>query len=448
MNTSYPPYPLKSLTRPHLSGLTYCLRNDFPPEVTGLLLHLAERPNRDALRRVVDVWSDWEESYLFHFPEVVEAITSESLTSCDHCEDMLFSHEATWLASREVDVCESCLERNYAYCDGCDEYATSVTKVASGSSRCDYCLEDYEWCSSCDGWYDDNHSHSCECVAPHEAFRFWTRGGTVREDERFVVELPAGTIDAEGIAAIEQRLRVAYDGDWEMRQQSRLAVEEVGHLWQSKRGNFTKRLSRALYERGLKVDAQTLADVGNLARSHSSDSASWNVEFTRDLNQPAYAFAHEDSCWWGSESQSRCALKSWGGLAMRTFADEANGYTPASPSGRIWVQPLNAHLEPTHDTLNAHAYVLYNGYGDLGGSWVPARIIAHLRSMSYKKVSFSADNQSVNNGSGYLVSDETTLSETFSICLQYAEHSRQDADRIASPHFIGNDSPSRVEVSA
>jgi hypothetical protein len=121
----------------------------------------------------------------------------------------------------------------------------------------------------------------------------------------------------------------------------RSAIDEIGPLWQAKRGNFTKRLSSALHKRQIKLAPEMIAQVGNICRSHTSDNASWDVEFTRNLNLPAEDFYHEDSCWWQSYSESRCALKSWGGLGMRTFDSDG------TVSGRAWVQPLNEYNELT-----------------------------------------------------------------------------------------------------
>lgn len=236
------------------------------------------------------------------------------------------------------------------------------------------------------------------------------------------VQLPRGTVDDQGMARIREAL-YAMSGKWTATVD---VVESVGPEWQTKRGNLTRRLSSAWHKAGLgKVDAQTLSKIGNIARAHSSDDASWHVEMTRDLNQSADAFYHEDSCWWQSYFASRCALKQWGGIGMRSYEDV--GDCSHRPDGRVWVQPLNEDLRPTHESAKAHAYVIYNGYGDLEG-YIPARIVAHLAGMTYRKIRFSASPQYVNNNAAYLVAPEDVCSATEQINYYYAEHDKRDAD--------------------
>jgi hypothetical protein len=187
-------------------------------------------------------------------------------------------------------------------------------------------------------------------------------------------------------------------------------------------------LSSALHKRSYKLSDAAISAVGNLARQHSSDESSWTVEFTRDLNQPADYFYNDDSCWWGSYSASRCALKSWGGIGMRSFA-ESRYHSGSDVSGRAWVQPLDEDLEATHDALHAHAYVIYNGYGDLEG-YIAARIVAHLTGRTYKKISFSANDQYVNSNNGYLVADEDTCTNTTLVRLEYSIHDQRDAYQV------------------
>jgi hypothetical protein len=48
---------------------------------------------------------------------------------------------------------------------------------------------------------------------------------------------------------------------------------------------------------------------------------------------------------------------------------------------------------------------VFNGYGDLSG-YVPARIVAHMAGMTYRKIGFDCSPMYVNNNSGYLVASE------------------------------------------
>jgi hypothetical protein len=102
--------------------------------------------------------------------------------------------------------------------------------------------------------------------------------------------------------------------------------------------------------------------------------------------------------------------------------DEESEYS----DGRAWVQPLSSEMEQTHDTLGAHSYVVYNGYGTLQG-YVAARIVAHLTGKTYRKIEFNATNTYVNCSSGYLISDQETCDVIESIQLSGNPHDQMDA---------------------
>jgi len=62
------------------------------------------------------------------------------------------------------------------------------------------------------------------------------------------------------------------------------------------------------------------------------------------------------------------------------------------------------NLIPTFDTETPAAFVVFNGYGDLGG-YAPARIMSHMAGMTYRKITFDAQPMYVNPGApgvGYL----------------------------------------------
>jgi hypothetical protein len=239
-------------------------------------------------------------------------------------------------------------------------------------------------------------------------------------DVSTTVTLPSGVISDEGLTQIAAHLRW-----WGRREADPHAsdyydvrekwnnlshrLDEIDRRWQTREGNFTKRLSRFAYKQhGLKIPPDVLSEIGNMA-SQQSAGASYRVAFTRNLNLPAWDFANEGSCWWGSYAASRCALKSNGGFALRTF-NQYDGVT-----GRAWVMPLrlvgtlpdSAELAPTFETLDADAFIVFNGYGDMHG-YTPARIMAHLAGMTYRKVCFQPGESVmyVNNETGYLVAPE------------------------------------------
>lgn len=322
------------------------------------------------------------------------------------------------------------IRRATIFCSDCDDImwadnAATVRDCPGEPSRrvCRACSSLYEYCFPCDASYpqEPKHVHPSCCGAPHPHFTFPADGhGVVQENERLTVELAKGTIDEEGIDLIKKLVR--YTLRYHITTFSAFElVDSVGPLWQAKRGNFTKRLSSAVHSKyKLKLTPDVVSKIGNIARDHSSDTATWHVEFTRDLNLPAADFFHETSCWWGSYSESRCCLKSWGGLALRTYSDAGK------LTGRVWVQPLNSNLQPTHDALNAHAYALYNGYGALSG-YSAARIVAHLAGRTYRKVGLTTTHCYVNDSRGYLVADDATCKDTSSLEFKQGRHDTLDA---------------------
>jgi len=57
------------------------------------------------------------------------------------------------------------------------------------------------------------------------------------------------------------------------------------------------------------------------------------------------------------------------------------------------------------DTMTPDAFIVFNGYGDLSG-YGPARIMAHMAGMTYRKVAFTCTPMYVNGEQGYLVAPE------------------------------------------
>lgn len=377
-----------------------------------------------------------------HFAAIVLATQGETYVLCNDCAEAVNEDETE--TYQDEPICESCQEDYYS----CEDCGCAIHRDDShyldglDRSVCESCAGSYYWCEYCGTYSTDEceecSSHCCECSAHAPSFRFPANGaGTIGNDERLTLALPKGVISEAGIAAItkavtnalptaellktaraahnvaqdalhesqsnnysgyedatrnERDARFAYynaqDAHREATRKVPAAIESIGQEWQGKRGNYPKRLSSALHKLGIKLAPETLSEVGNLARQYSDDTSEFHIEFTRDLNQSAGYFYHEDSCWWQSYSNSRCALKNWGGLAMRTFANEDDGQD--DPSGRVFLFPLGDDLKPTQNAETAHAYMVFNAYGSLGG-YSSARIVAHLAGMTYRKVPFDLD---------------------------------------------------------
>lgn len=296
------------------------------------------------------------------------------------------------------------------YCDSCEYPCLDRTYVYDGSRVCDYCLEDdYSYCDYCAEYLPHDHSHGedddgdCGCESPARDFTVRNDGSDpLQSDTRLTVALPAGVISGEGMKAIRRYL--SRKDDYGSRVVS-YHVDSIGDAWQENSGNFTKRLSRYAYkEHGIKLTPEVLSEVGNIARAHSNET-SVSIEVTRYLNMSAEDFYHEDSCWWGSYSESRCALKSNGGFGIRSFSSDSGGYV----NGRAWVMPLrlseHGDLRPTFDTEAPDALIVFNGYGELSG-YAPARVLAHMYGWTYRKIGFNCEPMYINAG-GYLIAPES-----------------------------------------
>ena len=273
-----------------------------------------------------------------------------------------------------------------------DLYSTLNDTEVCNSCRNDY----YTYCDDCGGYYHDedadNHNHDSDngcCESPQLNFAIRNDGcEPLANDTQVTVTLPAGIISVEGLKAIKYYLygkEGYYDLSWDL--------ETLGDKWQTRDGNYTKRLSRHAYKNhGVKIDPVILSQVGCIAREHST-AVDITIDVTRDLNQRPGYFYHEDSCYWGGYSTSRCALKTNGGFGLRSL--DSNG----DCSGRAWVLPLrqdgNGRLNPTFDTATPDAFVVFNGYGGLGG-YVPARIMSHMAGWTYRKIDFSCSSMYIN----------------------------------------------------
>lgn len=348
---------------------------------------------------------------------------------CESCQDPHWEDSCESVNGGDAHACTSCYEENYRSCDDCGNvvHHEDTYYTLHDENVCNRCRENnYSYCEECEGYYhNDNseyHQHGgCDCEPPTRALTMRNEGTTLSADERLAVFLPSGVISEEGIEQIARMIRQHYHtmpDNTEERRNERAKwwnlsykVSTMDARWQTKEGNFTKRLSKLAHKtEGLKFPPELLTKVGNVARDNSN-GAEVNVELTRDLNLPAGDFYHEDSCWWQSHADSRCALKNNGGIGMRTFESSTWG---DRVSGRAWIMPLRAdedgNLSATFDAETADAYMVFNGYGDLSG-YTPARIVAGMVGMIYSKIGFDCPPMYVNNGTGYLVASQETIAE-------------------------------------
>lgn len=308
---------------------------------------------------------------------------------CNHCDTLVRGGNMYSVMNSPHLACQRCFDHNTLYCDTCGGQYLRADRADHRHST------------------DEN---SC-CVSGQTTFRVKNNGdGMLKQDKKINIQLPAGEISEEGVNAIISIIsNYAYQFDDSERRdwiELAYAVSELGNQWQNKDGNYSKRLSRMAYKKyGLKVPPAVLTKVGNSARDHST-AIDFTIAVTRQLNKPARDFAHPESCWWSSYSESRCALKTNGGFGIRTF----NG---KNVTGRAWVMPLKKerfsnNLVPTYNTETPDAFIVFNGYEALSG-YTPARLLSHMNGMTYRKVEFSASPMYVNSSSGYLIGSEELI---------------------------------------
>lgn len=288
-------------------------------------------------------------------------------------------------------------------CSGCSSLAATERMILEGSRQ---------YCRVC----RPGDKSSCE---PNGAVDFEFpalpfKEQIVKADTQFTVEMPGGEITGDGLAAIREHIYSRTVG---------LDIPELANgalamnpMWQTKEGNFTKRLSKLILEtRHVKLDEKLIADIGNIAKRYTAESRPWKLEFTRRINgRNAADFAHSGSCWWSSYWTSRCRFKQAGGIALRSFNPELKH--PTRPTGRVWIVPVSSTTTTAHRSWRSHpelpasGYVMFNAYGS---ELFPfARVVAHLTGKSYRGVDLSGGGMYINNGRGVLVAAQSDLDRT------------------------------------
>jgi hypothetical protein len=273
----------------------------------------------------------------------------------------------------------------------------------------------------------------CECPVPNLHFQLPNGSEVINEDERFTLE-PPKEIDHYAIGKIKMFLSKElkldyYDyGKWEF-------LNNLEQVWQTNRGNYPKRLGAAGAKAGHKIPSEVLTKVGNIARAYDT-TTTFHLEASRDFNTPVGHWGQGFSCWWSFCSDSRCRMKNWGGFGIRCFD------TPKSTDcrGRMWVVALKegdkeSPLIPTHDSLHAPAYVIFNPKGTLFAP-THARIMTAMTGKPYKPIIFThplitKDNDHwrglKSDGGVYLIADKEIAEPIDSLALGFDAHEQFDA---------------------
>lgn len=410
---------------------TYVLERDTVPRSEAMrnaaqFVHFLSAVNRRSYgmvesRRLIEYWESGVQNDRDRFGEIVERISGYAVYWCDSCANPNWRSSWYGQAGQFGNVCQRCVNELY-FCHDCEEWS-------------DYPHEHED---------EDDDPNFSRCPVPEPEFSFPAPGAdheTIANDVQFPVISAGGVISANGMTEVANYLypRNRHPQQYYMFFDDADSDHYIGNEWTTKAGNFPKRVAKAYLQAGLKLTTEQLAEIGNIARRHTSSGETYMVAFTRDLNAPASEFLHEGSCWWTSESQSRCLLKQYGGLAMRTWSvGESTRISTTScqcescvrdatrvpvAAGRLrsraWVLPLVQHgelaLGLTQNASAANAFVLFNAYG-LDG-YEQARLLAQITGKSYRKVAFRFGDAYVNNGKGFLVASPQRCQRTNDVLL-------------------------------
>lgn len=385
---------------------------------------------------VIELWASqsWvRDDFITHLTELLEDTDdpdgADALEWCTDCENPIDEADAVTIHDGDL-ICQTCRDENYFQCEDCDEiyhhdnecYMESLERRVCDNGCSDY----YSFCDECEGYYRTSDYVSCpncpdvcNCGPYQTQFTIRNDGhDPLPNDTRVEIGMPSGVIAQEGMEAIAEYLQshspyrnrrycdITPDDPGHAIADLACDVADIGDEWQTKRGNFTKRLSQHAHKKGVKLSPEIISTIGNIAREHSQGFSVF-VEFTRELNMGPEEFAHEDSCWWGEYGESRCMLKSSGGLAIRSFVDEDD----CRVTGRAWIVPLKVvehGVEPTFDLDKADGFIVTNGYEALP-MLTAGRILAHMLGLTYAKVPFGMEHAWINSDHSVLVASPEVI---------------------------------------
>lgn len=197
---------------------------------------------------------------------------------------------------------------------------------------------------------------------------------------RYTLTMPAGEISDSGIEAIRNFLgsqRLESD-DWkQLNPESDLPFLPVLPLdWEWRwivqsgeyRGTLSKRIAKFYFKNHkLRFPDSVLAELGNLARRHTSMAEKYSFEFVDHFDWVDGDFGDDGSCLWSYNAGGRMMIEQNGGWAIRFYTSDGYGFA------RAWVVNVETDL-----------YIVFNGYGLTTLQIV--RILAFFTGKSYLKI--------------------------------------------------------------
>lgn len=368
------------------------------------------------------------------------------LTVCKRCQNpgtQLFPVEG-----KHEQVCGTCRHNHYLQCLNCHAYRNR-SSIIKGTNRpiwhpvideqrgvhriCNVCYaqhDDYRHCGNCGNDFREadrgRNAHYCFSCSPPDKSACISRGAldfvfparttaheAISAEQLAEIVVSGGTIGSTARQSIYREIYNATEKIDPYGYRLRgIAVAELIEtpssfsVWQTKEGNFSKRLAKLVYQKyNLKLDEELMARIANIAQQYASKEKHHHIAFTRDINRSPQEFVNVGSCWWAGYSISRCHFKELGGIAIRTF-ENGNEKRPIS---RAFIIPLSKTLRPTLN-IPASAYFVFNAYGlEL---FEFARIIAQMTGLSYGRVTTEGparEHLYINNNSGALVAEQSLI---------------------------------------
>jgi len=217
-------------------------------------------------------------------------------------------------------------------------------------------------------------------------------------NQPFKVEIPHGKLSTEGQLAIAEIMK-----------NSGLPFpteEEMEWQWQTKRGNFPKRLQRWLAIKGFKnLDPSIMASVGATGNRYIGDISKSDPYYFKFVPPPFNwrdgQYGKERSCWWTQNQKEYWQEMNGSGVC---FYKSGEDMSHNNGIGRLWIG------NGPKDTL-----MTFNGYYNNSEkeNWTLnlTQVVATFLGLTYRKIRLSCQGMHVNSDMGYLLGTGSLLSE-------------------------------------
>lgn len=161
--------------------------------------------------------------------------------------------------------------------------------------------------------------------------------------------------------------------------------------WLTREGKLPKRIASHYFKtHSIKLPAELVAQIGNIARGNLVPGESYSFDFTAAIDWEEGDFGDDGSCYWGDRSAARDMLMDNGAIAIRFWENDFG-------MGRAW-------LFDTGDF-----WVLWNGYGFDGDATLTiALVFSKFMNLTYKRIYLANRHTTsgtlyINSARGYVI---------------------------------------------